>query len=78
MKLGVITDGISQDFEHALKVLDNAGLAQAELQYVWDREVGDHSEIASANSGVSSGNRTTSKSSPLQVAISHPRSDQLE
>lgn len=44
MKLGVITDGISQDFEHALDVLDNAGLAQAEIQYAWDREVGDHSD----------------------------------
>ncbi len=42
MKLGVITDGISQDFEHAVNVLADAGLSQAELQYVWDREVGDH------------------------------------
>jgi sugar phosphate isomerase/epimerase len=47
-KLGVITDGISRDFEHALKALVAAGLEYAELQFVWDKEVGDLSgaEIA--------------------------------
>lgn len=39
--LGVITDGISREFEHALEVMREHGLRQAELQYVWDREVGD-------------------------------------
>lgn len=43
MKLGVITDGISRDFKHALEVMTEAGLRYAELQFVWDREVGDHS-----------------------------------
>jgi len=43
MKLGVITDGISRDFEHALEVMTEARLRYAELQFVWDREVGDHS-----------------------------------
>lgn len=41
MKLGVITDGISRDFEHALTVMDEFGLDHAELQFVWDKEVGD-------------------------------------
>lgn len=41
LKLGVITDGISRDFEHALEVMDEFGLANAELQYLWDKEVGD-------------------------------------
>ena len=41
MKLGVITDGISRDFEHALTVMDEFGLEYAELQFVWDKEVGD-------------------------------------
>ena len=41
MKLGVITDGISRDFEHALQVMDEFGLDQAELQFLWDKEVGD-------------------------------------
>lgn len=41
MKLGVITDGISRDFEHALRVMDEFGLEHAELQYLWDKEVGD-------------------------------------
>ena len=41
MKLGVITDGISRDFEHALKVMAEVGMAYAELQFLWDKEVGD-------------------------------------
>ena len=40
-KLGVITDGISREFEHALSVMNEFGLTHAELQFVWDREVGD-------------------------------------
>jgi sugar phosphate isomerase/epimerase len=48
MKTGVITDGISRDFEHALSVMDEFGLKYAELQFVWDKEVGflDSGEIA--------------------------------
>ena len=48
MKLGVICDGISRDLGHALKVMDEFGLQYAELQFVGDKEVGDHSaeEIA--------------------------------
>ncbi|MHA1553574.1 MAG: sugar phosphate isomerase/epimerase family protein [Alphaproteobacteria bacterium] len=48
MKLGVITDGISRDLEQALSVMDEFGLNHAELQFVWDKEVGDHTapEIA--------------------------------
>ena len=41
MKLGVITDGISRDFAHALTVMDEFGLDHAELQFLWDKEVGD-------------------------------------
>lgn len=41
MKLGVITDGISRDFAHALDVMTETGLGYAELQFLWDREVGD-------------------------------------
>ena len=43
MKLGVITDGISTDLEHALQVMNEYELEHAELQFVWDKEVGDHS-----------------------------------
>ena len=48
MKIGVICDGISRDLEHALTVMDEFELEYAELQFVWDKEVGDHSaeEIA--------------------------------
>jgi len=42
MKLGVITNGISNDFEHSLKVMNETGIKYAELQFVWDKEVGDH------------------------------------
>ena len=42
MKLGVICDGISRDLDHALDVMDAFGLTYAELQFVGDKEVGDH------------------------------------
>ncbi len=41
MKIGVITDGISQDFEYALNIVDESGLEFIELQYLWDKEIGD-------------------------------------
>ncbi|MCV0425062.1 MAG: sugar phosphate isomerase/epimerase, partial [Roseibium sp.] len=52
MKLGVICDGISRDLKHALAVMDEFGLDYAELQFVGDKEVGDHSrdEIAQIKS----------------------------
>ena len=43
MKLGVICDGISRDLNHAVDVMDEFGLDYAELQFVGEREVGDHS-----------------------------------
>jgi sugar phosphate isomerase/epimerase len=43
MKLGVITDGISRDLDYALKVMTEEGLQYAELQFIWDKEVGDQS-----------------------------------
>ena len=43
-QLGVITDGISREFEHALEIMRGHGLRHAELQYLWDREVGDLSD----------------------------------
>lgn len=44
MKLGVICDGISRDLDHALTVMDEFNLEFAELQFVWGKEVGDHSD----------------------------------
>ena len=44
MKLGVICDGISRDLAHTLRVMDEFELEYAELQFVWDKEVGDHSK----------------------------------
>ena len=43
MKLGVICDGISRDLRHAVDVMDEFDLEYAELQFVGDTEVGDHS-----------------------------------
>ena len=43
MKLGVICDGISRDLNHALTVMTEFGLDHTELQFVWNREIGDHS-----------------------------------
>jgi sugar phosphate isomerase/epimerase len=43
MKLGVICDGISRDLAHAVDVMDEFGLEYAELQFVGEYEVGDHS-----------------------------------
>lgn len=41
MNLGVITDGISRDLDHALTVMTEYGLTHAELQFIDDKEVGD-------------------------------------
>jgi sugar phosphate isomerase/epimerase len=43
MKLGVICDGISRDLAHAVDVMDEFDLEFAELQFVGEKEVGDHS-----------------------------------
>lgn len=43
MKLGVICDGISLDLRHAVDVMDEFDLTYAELQFVGDTEIGDHS-----------------------------------
>ncbi len=43
MKLGVICDGISRDLRHTVDVMDEFGLDHAELQFVGETEVGDHS-----------------------------------
>ena len=52
MKLGVICDGISRDLAHAVDVMDEFNLDYAELQFVGDKEVGDHSatEVATMKS----------------------------
>ena len=42
MKLGVICDGISRDLALAVDVMDTFDLDYAELQFVGDKEVGDH------------------------------------
>lgn len=44
MKIGVICDGISRDLAHTLKVMDEFDLEYAELQFVGEKEVGDHSK----------------------------------
>ena len=62
MKLGVICDGISRDLGHTLNVMDEFDLEYAELQYVWDKEVGDHSkeEVAKIKSLLEQHNKPVS------------------
>ena len=43
MKLGVICDGVSRDLKHTVDVMDEFDLEYAELQFVGEKEVGDHS-----------------------------------
>lgn len=40
LKVGTITDEISQDFSHALDVMDELGLKYVEIQSLWDKYVG--------------------------------------
>ncbi len=49
MKLGVITDGISRDLSHSLRVMDEFDLEYAELQFIGDKEVGDLDQQERAN-----------------------------
>ncbi len=44
MKVGVICDGISRNLAHALNVMDEFDLEYAELQFVGNSEVGDHTQ----------------------------------
>ena len=62
MKLGVICDGISRDLAHTLNVMDEFDLEYAELQFVWDKEVGDHSkeEVATIKSLLAQHNKPVS------------------
>ena len=40
-KLGTITDGISRDVEYALDTMVETGLTYVELQYLWEKQVGE-------------------------------------
>ena len=40
-KIGLISDGISQDFEYALDIMAESGLEYVEMQRLWNKEVGD-------------------------------------
>ena len=66
MKLRVITDGISLDFEHALAVMDEFGLDHAELQYLWDKEVGVPCSAATAGCQATSPGAAAAASSALR------------
>ena len=54
MKLGVITDGISQDPQVACRTLAEHGIEYAELQFVLGKEVGEHTpdEVARIKAAV--------------------------
>ena len=44
LKLGIITDGVSQDPEIALRFCAEEGIEYADFQFVWDTEIGDHTD----------------------------------
>jgi len=44
LKLGIITDGISQDPKIALRFCADEGLEYADFQFVWNTEIGDHTD----------------------------------
>ncbi len=44
LKLGIITDGISQDPAVALRFCAEEGIPYADFQFVWNIEIGDHSD----------------------------------
>lgn len=44
LKLGVIIDGISRDAETAFRIMNEYGLKYAELQFIYDREIGDQTD----------------------------------
>lgn len=41
-RLGVITDEISEDFDHALRVCDELGIRDVELRSLWGTSIVDH------------------------------------
>ena len=41
MKAGILTSGVDQDLELALKRISADGFRYAEIQYAWEREDGD-------------------------------------
>lgn len=43
-KLGVITDEISEDFDHALAVCRELGIRDIELRSIWGKSIVDHDE----------------------------------
>ena len=62
MKLGVICDGISRNLDYALTVMDEFNLEYAELQFVGDTEVGDHTneEISEIRATLNKHNKSVS------------------
>ncbi len=40
-KIGIITDGISRNFEYALNTMVETGLEYVELQYLWEKQIGE-------------------------------------
>ena len=44
MKLGIITDGISQDVETSFRFLNEVGIEYADPQFIWNKEIGDQTD----------------------------------
>ena len=44
-RLGVITDEISEDFDHALAVCQELGIRDIELRSIWGKSIVDHDAV---------------------------------
>lgn len=44
MKTGILTSGVNQDLERALKIIQDDGFSYVEIQYAWGMEDGSRSE----------------------------------
>ncbi|MYA72937.1 sugar phosphate isomerase/epimerase [Candidatus Poribacteria bacterium] len=80
-KLGTITDGISRDFEYALDTMVATGLEYVELQYLWEKQVGDLTDadiervqalIAARNLKVSCISHHNLSALPVDIAMVAP------
>ena len=49
MKLGCLTNGISDDFREACRIMKRDGLVYADIQFAWGKEIGDHSAEENAS-----------------------------
>ncbi|MCY4404654.1 MAG: sugar phosphate isomerase/epimerase [Candidatus Poribacteria bacterium] len=80
-KIGIITDGISRDFEYALDTMVETDLKYVELQYLWEKQVGEltDSDVEKVNDLIQSRDLKVScishhnlAGTPVNIAVDAP------